>query len=284
MSPSEFELRGALHHGEGDDGPLDIGTVILRAEAIRRERRVRVLTVAAAAVVVLGVSTAVVITHRTPARTTTAAAANGAGSASNRVPLADQVPPDVAALPSHDASADDITATSSGLAVRPGGAAGGSSTAAATCPATAPAVTAPAAATSSQPMFSSPVVSIIACGYRASDGAQLSDAHGDRLLSSLSESDVAATVTSINAASKDAVPIPCSNPSATNGLLVLYASYASGPAKPVAASTYACDRTISNGTAERFDWTPPTGLQQFETQIDQAAAASQRITPSPIRS
>jgi hypothetical protein len=55
MSPSESQLRAALHHGEGE--PVDAGAVIARARAARHDRRVRMASVAAAVAIVGAVGT-----------------------------------------------------------------------------------------------------------------------------------------------------------------------------------------------------------------------------------
>jgi hypothetical protein len=61
VSPSEFDLRAALHEGEGDR--LDPDSVLAAARGARRERRVRLASVAGAVLVVGGIGAGVGISN-----------------------------------------------------------------------------------------------------------------------------------------------------------------------------------------------------------------------------
>jgi hypothetical protein len=80
MSPSEFDLRAALREGEGDR--LDPDSVLAAARATRRERRVRIASVAGAVIVVGGIGAGVGIANLQSSGSPTAGGTSPSGSQS----------------------------------------------------------------------------------------------------------------------------------------------------------------------------------------------------------
>lgn len=83
MSPSEDELRAALHAGEG--AGVDADAAIMRARATRRTRRIRFAGVAAAVLVVGGVAAGVTaLSGGGPGAPAAQPGADATGTAPNR--------------------------------------------------------------------------------------------------------------------------------------------------------------------------------------------------------
>lgn len=230
MSPSESELRSFLHDGEGE--PIDPNAVIAHARAARHNRRVRLASVAAAVVAVGAVSVGTVVL--------TGGSSSAPSADRNRLP-----------------GADSLTTPTAGQAA-PGRAA--TPTGPPPCPVVPLHLMVPGGGGTGQfggggPLFDGAVSSMQVCGYAAASiGAQVR--YGNMTV--ISGAPAAEIATSLNAASTKQVIRRC--PDAPIRELIIYASAQSGVAvKPVVVD-YACGTTATNGTATRYDWTPPTDV------------------------
>jgi hypothetical protein len=246
MSPSEPELRAALRAGEGD--PLHPDRLIARAQAMQHERHVRRMrfTAVAAGVIVAGaIGTGVVAIGRN--QTTSNGASNAGGGAVNSL----------ASRSSADSDAGHKHA--------PPAAAGAS--AAAACPAAAPDLALPGGGGTAQfgatgSLFSGSVQSVEVCAYDSARKAITS--HGAPLAAHLTGQEATALAASLDSAAKVPVRAPCPMyRGADEKLLVIIGYDAAGrPMKPIVATVLQnpCNLPVTNGTAIRYDWSPPPAL------------------------
>ena len=227
MSPSEHQLRAALHHGEGDG--VDAGAVIARARAVRHTRRVRVASVAAAVVAVGAVGTGGALL---------------AGHSGNDV--------HASARSNAKAQAPYIQGTAHGTG-------GAQSSAPSGCPASLPQLAAPGGGGTGQFGGSDQILaqqegSVLVCGYGAQTAA------GPLTLRqsiTLTDGRARELVVSLNAASTKPSTLLCVNQPAR--ALAVYAASAGG-ALPVVTVRLDCRGTATNGTAVRYGWQPPADL------------------------
>jgi hypothetical protein len=133
VSPSESQLRAALHDGEGDG--IDPGRVIARAEAIRRRRRVRIASVAGTVAAVAAIAVTVpllnqvkgsVATSGTPVTSQQdhAAVGQAPGVGSSAAPSAGantKAPPRAGEVPACPASASPVVVPSHPASTSGGG-------------------------------------------------------------------------------------------------------------------------------------------------------------------
>ena len=177
MSPTENDLRAALHDGEGDG--VDPNRIIFRAQRERAARRSKLLNAAAAVIVVVGIG---------GGGAWLLAQGNGDEKASNS-----------GAAGGGNSAALDHGTSAYGAARAPGAAPQGSS--AATCPATMPRYPQPAGAASGS-LFDRPVTSALVCSYGTTTalstgkagtptGITLTGADATALVDSLEQSKVA---------------------------------------------------------------------------------------------
>ena len=237
MSPSEHQLRAALHHGEGDG--VDAGAVIARARAVRHARRVRVASAAAAVIAVGAVGTGgVLLAGHSGTDTRSIAGSNAKAGASN------------------------IQGTAPTPYTASGSRAGGDQPLAPSpCPATLPQLAAPGGGGTGQFGGSDQIIaqqpaSVLVCGY----GAQTQTAAGALTLrQSITLTDGLARefATSLNAASTKPRALQCAHLPAR--ALAVYAASAGG-ALPVVTVRLDCLGTATNGTAVRYGWQPPADL------------------------
>jgi hypothetical protein len=231
VSPTEFQLRAALHEGEGQ--PLQAGAIIARAEAIQDRRRKRVTSLAAAAVVVGAVSAGGALLANTGSSERNASSAGSADSGAHRAASGPEARTPSLSVP---------IAPPNGLA----------------CPALPPDPGSPAAGSSARraPLFDEPVASITACGYASSGPTDAERLVGSTLLTG---ANAEALVRSVNSASTEVIAIPCPAPLERHSLVLLAVDPHGTPAQPVVASLD-CGGAITNGTAVRYGWTPPADL------------------------
>jgi hypothetical protein len=256
MSPSEFELRDALRDGEGDG--IDVGALIAHAEGVRRTRRVRWASAAAAVIVVGGVATGVGVGtsgtthHRQLAEASTAAATSAANASTNfGVNANGQAQAGGgAAVPSAKAAVSGSSAARTELPI--------AAAPAFACPDKQPGVVflAPGAATTGS-MFREPVTAILACAYSTA-GTLLHTKDGVPVTATYTGGDSAAIVSSIGNAATTASNLNCAPGADT---LTFFATYASGGSETLEALS--CG-TVTNGTAARYGWTPPRQLDALE--------------------
>ena len=239
MSPTEDELRAALHLGEGD--ALDADRVIRRAQAhgaAIRERRVRLASAAAVVAVVagLGVGGGLILSR---------------GSQTH----------------SADRNAMNVPAPSAGEGKAAGNAGGGTSSAAAACPNTPPSPTTPTQGAAS--LFPGSVNIISVCLYSRAAQLEPKVATNPQPNLVISGADVQRLVTSINSAStvRQALPCPLYRTAAAVDL-VLIGVQPDATALPPVVTQYRqnpCNLAITNGTAVRYNWPPPAW---FASELD----------------
>lgn len=241
MSPTEAQLRAALHEGEG--ARIDAGRIIAAAERHRRARRQRLTNLAAAAsvVAVLGLGGGLVALTRSGSEQ----GGSSAGTAAGRAPMAGAQP---ASSPAHASGAGAAGGAGNGGS---GSAAGGVSANASAvgCPATpgSVAVQASTRADRAAPLLSARPATITACGYspqtaRVVHRTVLESASASRLVAALNNGSVApvfsnracpakagATRLTLLATTADGrrakavhVRVSCPNVVATNGTAVRY--------------------------------------------------------------
>ena len=238
MSPSEFQLRAALHDGEGDG--VDAGAVIARARAIRHTQRVRVASVAAAVVLLGGVGTgAGLLAGHSGHPTRTSAGSAAKAPALNPVSSTEAAPYEAAG----------------------GGNIGGpqASVPGPQCPATLPLLAAPGGGGTGQfggtdQLLTQPVVSIQICGYGA---RTVSGALSFGTSVSVADGTARELAASLNNASTRPSAFACVIQPAR--ALAIYAMSAGG-ALPVVTVHLDCRGTATNGTAVRYGWRPPADL------------------------
>jgi hypothetical protein len=253
MSPSESDLRAALRQGEEAGFQVNADAIMQEGQAVRA-RRVRIMSGAAAAVLVAAGAVGLAVArgdgggtspvagaanasaraaksarHGAP-RTAPAAAPNASQVGSNAGPVPDSLPALGAATP---------------------------------CPASAPHLLAPGGGSpgqfgADQPLFAEPVETLVVCSY------QTTTSTGPGRLT-FTGSKATQIVTSIeNAAPKATAPTPCDpGPTSTSRLLAFIGVTPAGAALPPVTATVtfpACTVQVTNGTAVRFDWSPPAVL------------------------
>lgn len=241
MSPSEFDLRAALHDGE-DDARLDVDHVVAGARGRLAQRRVRVLSAAAAVVVVAGAGVA-------------AASIRGGGSA----------PRAGSGSPSSRGSAAPTPAATRPTPHR----AAGASTPARACPETYPQVLLPGGGSPGQfgsdgAMFAKPVATLFVCGY----GSGFTPGTVVPAVRVYTGSSAAALAASIEKAARTPPAERC--PAivlASQNRLVLAALATDGSRERVVTTTLTvptCGVRLTNGTAIRYAWQPPG---EYEAQL-----------------
>ena len=267
MSPSEFELRDALRHGE-DDAHVDASAIMSRADGIRRERRVRYLTTAAAAIVVAGVSTAVVVTSGESNHSATSNADGYADQSGKGAGGGVAQPPQLNGV---------NTAGSGATACTPSPAAIGVPT---------------DSAAKSRSFFTASVTAITVCAYtNDSTGRFAFDTINGHRSTMLTGANAQAVARSLDSAAtvQTALPCPLLPVQLTLTLRPLYADGSAGPLI-LASIQPPCGLPTTNGTVVRYAWDPPPALEPFLRSVrDEALKAysnepSGKSVPSPTNS
>jgi hypothetical protein len=261
MSPSESQLRAALRAGEGQ--PVNPDLVIAHARAVRHNRRMRVGSIAAAVIAVGGIGTGIAALST---------GTNGSG--------------DSAAGSSVSGDLQGKAAAPEGTAPRaaPETAGGANGADTASCPATPIRLMVPGGGGTGQfggsgPLFAEPVDSIRVCGYAATSLGGRIEATGSTVLLGRDAADVA---TSLNAAAVTRSARPC--PVEPVRELVLYPTATTGGRlAPVVVSYAGCAPWATNGTAVRYDWTPPAGTSGLLNRLTRATPGLPSVPgPHPI--
>jgi hypothetical protein len=256
MSPTEFELRAALRHGEG--GGIDPDRILARAAGFRRERharRVRAASMSAAAAVIVGVAvTGSVLLHSNSE--TAANSAGGVASAQSGLDGAGNTGSDAVAGPHTAPSAAQESAASATT-----GSNAARQAAAIDCPSRLPDLGSDVGGTGS--LFGETVAAIKVCAYTTRDGAPITLTDGSTLAVVYTGTSAAQIVASIDDASAEAVPIAC--PGSPFVLIprsvVIIGVNADGSAmSPIVASLDTCSKVVSNGILTRYNWTAPPAM------------------------
>jgi hypothetical protein len=264
MSPSEIDLRAALHDGEGEG--LDVNGVIARGQARRAHRRTVVLSAAAVVIVVGAVSGGVAALSGGGAssRADREAPANGgisgleatAGSAGGGGAAAGAASPSAAG----QASRNQTNATGSNAPTAAPGV---------PCPTSLPRYLLPGGGSPGQfgsdgPLFDRPVATIVVCSYGTPQQAvALTPSSGaGRLV--LTGDDATGLAASLENSAKTKLDRPCP---AIRGVdqraLAIIGVDAKGARISTVTATLsptACNTQATNGTAVRYDWQPPSDL------------------------
>jgi hypothetical protein len=276
MSPSEFDLRAALHDGEGDDN-LDVEHLILRGRARAAQRRVRMLSTAAVVAVVAGAGvTGALIAgsgggHTTASNGARAGGGNGLGDAG----IAYGSGPGggrVAAYPK---------AAPSGIQAE-----GASSLAAVECPGEPPVYppSAPGSTRVAQPLFTGSVHTVVVCAYR-SQFRVISRSPATPVRLDLDGRAARRMVASLENASVAPIQgVACPYSGATTRLAIIGVAADGSNLGTVTATLddAACDVQVTNGTTVRYGWQPPrelSGELAALTPTDQPKS----IEPTPTK-
>jgi hypothetical protein len=239
VSPSEFDLRAALREGEGDVPSAD--RVLLAARRQRAHRRSVLLSTAAVVVVVAGAGFGVAelagggatgSANRAARSMPSPAGGQAAGSTSNR----------------YGATRNSVATTAVGVP----------------CPATQPHFLLPGGGSPGQfgsggQLFDGPVASVVVCAY-GSEAAQSSTPA--RLV--LTGADATALADSLENAAKVHPSLPCPTVADLGYPLAIRGVTAGGRVAGTVTTTLgepACATTVTDGTAVRYDWSPPARLR-----------------------
>jgi hypothetical protein len=263
MSPSESQLRAALHDGEG--AGVDPDAVISHAIGVRRDRRRRINAIAGgvAVVAVIGVG-ASVLSSSSNGRNGGSSADSAAGGAASRN--------GTAAAPRRPVS----SATAAGGLGRAPAVAG-------TCPTAPDHFALPGGGGSGQfgstdPLFPASVTSIRVCGYPLLASA------GTRTIV-LSGAEAQSLASSINASSTKAMKRLCpANTNFVGGTLELYAVDGQGNAvDPVVVTLECVASQATNGTGVRYLVSLPDNLLSLLRVIpDRVQGPSGPLQGSPV--
>jgi hypothetical protein len=251
MSPSEFDLRAALHDGEGEQ--LDVDRLVVHARAHAAQRRVRVLSAAAVVAVITGVGVGIAVSdgngHGSPSDS-----AAGAGAAVTSPAVAAGRTPKPAA-PEQSRSSGYGTMNGSAM-----------DAALVRCPERFPGATAAVKGTGSPaagtPLFRTQVSSVVVCAYgtQARWGSaspprpHRADLHGGaarRLAASLASASATA-------------PAPRSCPGAAGPYAFAFIGLDGNGVRAGTAvvEMSSCGSTVTSGGTVRYGWSPPADLRR----------------------
>jgi hypothetical protein len=261
MSPSEFDLRAALHDGE--DGDLNVDQLIERGRARVTQRRVRLLSGAAIVAVVAGVATGGTLlatadngskpslanaqdAGRTAAAAPGPAAASGGGAAGGAAVSGPRAP----ASPMPSSAQPAAAATTA-------------------CPQTLPRYSPPGGGSPGQfgasgPLFSKPVATVVVCGYGSGFSRVSAPTHAPARLE-LHDGAAARLVASLESAPKVKPQVMCPDyrTADVQQIAIIGVTSAGTPTGTPVTTTIglpACDVRVTNGTAIRYDWSPPADI------------------------
>ncbi|MDT4981137.1 MAG: hypothetical protein QOG07_3016 [Pseudonocardiales bacterium] len=273
MSPNEFQLRSALHDGEGE--PVNPDTVIARARGLqqaRHDQRVRYGSVAAVVAFVGGLGVV-------------GSVALGGGDNSTKASNKGATNYDSSA---GQAGGGRAASNRSNQPAAPGPTADG---AAVPCPDSPPKLMLPGGGGSGQfgaqgPLFSDPVEAVKVCAYTSSATTVVPST----VLVGGYATDL---IKSMEAAGKT---LPASSrcpggpaPTDRGSLVVIGVGNDGKQLNPVVV-TLGCPTRVTNGTALRYNWTPPANINKLINQRvspgDGAISLPPpgKVTGSPINS
>jgi hypothetical protein len=271
MSPNEFQLRSALREGEGERVNPD--TVIARARGMqqaRHDRRVRYGSVAAAVAIVggIGVVGGLALGGGHSNKTSSA----GGGGNSDRA-----------------AKQGGAVVSKPNQPIPPGVA---SPAAAVPCPDSPPNLALPGSGGTGQfgahgPLFSGQVQSVKVCAYAS--GA--SGAAPSMVLTGENATDVATSMEDAAKTLPTSTKCPGGPAAIDRGSLVIIGvDKDRNPMRPVVV-TLGCPTRMTNGTALRYNWTPPADITNLINQRLRSGPVGPislpppaKVTGSPIQS
>jgi hypothetical protein len=279
MSPTERDLRAALHDGEGDG--LNVDGIVSSVRSLRAQRRRRMLNTAAAVVVVAGVAaggTALVRSATGDSTASDSAKTNNGGAAS--------APGGASAQRGSAYGAANGTGNG-GLnsAPPPAGLPG--------CPASLPRYTLPGTSTPSTSaaggrLFSGTVRSAVVCSYGSLDAALSGNAPKPTRVV-LTGNGAATLAASLENAARVRPKVMCPQiRSADERSLAVIGVAADGARLGTVTTTMnmpACDVRVTNGKAVRYAWSPPPSLANRLAGANPSAGRSHGpvVNGSPTR-
>ena len=276
MSPTESDLRAALRDGEGD-GP-NVDRVIALGRARRTQTRHQLLAAAAVVVVVGGVGSAVLVGGNNSAdKSANNGAADAFGAAGGNSDAAGGM------APLHSAAASGY---------RPAASAPASAVTVA-CPAATPTLQQKSGASTAQPLLSRAVSAFIVCSYGTPEQAAEKALTPARVV--LTGERAAELSASLAGASTARTPRTCPNiATSTPRALALIPIAGDGRVLDTVTTTLvipACNVLVTNGSAVRYQWSPPANLQGLFESLSPTVNGSAlpvpnrpKRTPSPITS
>jgi hypothetical protein len=250
MSPTEFDLRAALREGEGEG--LSANRLIADGRARRTRRRMQLLSAAAVVFVVSGAGVGIALIGGDGNGGSAGSDAQSAaldGRAAGQAPSPAQPTPDAS---STNAAQAELRAIA--------------------CPDSLPRYLLPGGGSPGQfgsdgPLFSRPVRSLIVCGYgtpRQATG-QVPTSQPARLELSGTQATRLATSLENAATANSAATCPTAGKLDSHELAIIGVAADGAPVGTVTATLPdpACNVQVTNGTAIRYDWTPPSDLQRI---------------------
>lgn len=253
MSPSEDQLRAALHQGEGEH--LDVDGLLLRAAATRHARRVRIGATAAAVLAVAGI---------------------GLGSV---VEFGDRGAHPVAGTGSTPRAATDLRPSN----LQPAGGSTSRATytvpqqASVVCPSVLPRVAVPGGespAVTRGALFPLPVAAVTVCAYFSATGSPVT-AGGATVSVRLTGPDATGIAASLERASATRLEGGlCPDMIALSArTLAVFGVAADGTVLPPVVISidrpYSCNPPVTNGFAVRFNWVPDPVLGPYLAKLRQ---------------
>jgi hypothetical protein len=281
MSPNEFQLRSALRDGEGEHVNPD--TVIARARGVqqaRHDRRVRYASVAAVVAVVggIGVVGGVALSGGGGSDKTSSASKNGAttsdqgaagaGNGGRSAASKPSQAPVPAPGPMHDAATVPCPDSPPRLVVPGGGGTGQFG--------------------AKGSLFSGPVTAVKVCAYASSTvGVVPSTA-----LTGENATDLAKSLDAADKALPASMKCPGGPAPIERAALVIIGLDTDGNQMKPVVVTLSCPTRVTNGTALRFNWTPPANITRLINQGIRADPSGGpislpppgKVTGSPIQS
>jgi hypothetical protein len=271
MSPSEFDLRAALHDGEGDH--VNVDQLVLAARAGAASRRARLLSTAAIVAVVAGagVGGALLASSGNDSRLANTQAGGGVYGRA-------------ATAPPHEALGGAGTAGQGGAPV-PAPVYGALSGAGSRCPPAADATLRPAAAKldADAPLFSRPVSTLLVCSYQLATRAKSA---ASPTSVTLHGADARLVTASLEGAAKTPPTGRCPDiRSATQRNLVFQAFSPSGASAgevTVSLAFSPCEVRVTSDNAVRYAWVPSEAVARLlaRTALSEQAASRNQPTPS----
>lgn len=258
MSPTEFDLRAALHEGEGD-GP-DADLVVAGARAYRARRRARILSTAATVVCVAAVGGVIAGVVGTSGH----GESGGAGlAAPNAAPTA--------------AAPHSAAGSAGGVPGRLNQPYNGSTTLALPgCPTTQPDTTPPAGSSSAGELLPEPVRSFVVCSYGSASATPDHPVF-------VTGNDAVVLADSLRATAPHPLGVACPHITGTPSYrLAIIGVTGPGTTLPPIATTLslpACDVVVTNGTVAGYGWQPPQSLVR---QLAASVSGPIEIPSSPV--
>lgn len=257
MSPSEFDLRAALHDGEGEDEGIDVHRIVAAGQA-RRARRTRALSVTAVTAAVAGVGITAGLLWGGGSTGSSGASGRQAGASGGQADgkvNSQEYGTAAGASSQHGAANGPLAAEQAGSIA---------------CPNPAPHYLLPGGGSPGQfgaggSLFGSAVSSVVVCGYGAPSQALNTTSAPAPARLVLTGTSATGLVQSLENADRTRSVRPCPLASAGRAAQVLAIIGVAADGRTTRAVTTtltdpACNVTVTNGTAVRYQWQPPTAL------------------------